>query len=415
MPQINPALFLALLIPITPSFAQETNRPDSGSWMHELLEAMRDMGVTLDATNMSRAALLASVQTMDVRAEIISDAQWVRIQDEREGLFLLPGFRLGITNGFPVITETPTNSPAFAAGLLPGDIIIGINTQRITKISLPDILQRLKANTGPTQSVRSIRSGITNRVDLTLAITNEPAIELVELLPNQIGYIKINGLYAGSGRDVVSRIRAWSENKRDGMILDLRGAGGYDATAVMQIASLFSRSGQFLFAFRDHNHQDIESFRAAEGNPVDLPVMVLIDQHTRGAAEVLAAVINASTKSALLIGEPTSGDFMLREAKPIAGQQMYFTTRALNTSDGLRYTGQHGLEPAIRIDEREKDTRDYEPPTDLLDRRATMEVEARDAAARRRVRGDGVLERAIDIVIGLKSLNKAPGEVFSEP
>jgi len=415
MPRITPFLLLILLIPLAPAFAQETNRSDSADWMTKLREAMDNMGVTLNATNMSRAALLASVQTLDHRAEIVSDEQWTRMQHEREGLFLRPGFRLGITNGLPVITETPTNSPASAAGLLPGDVIIGIDTQQITKISLPEIQQRLKMSTEATQSIRYVRSGITNRVELTLAVTNEPAIELVELLPNQIGYIKINGLYPGSGRDVVSRIRAWSENKRDGMILDLRGAGGYDAVAVMQITSLFSRSGQFLFAFRDHSHQDLESFRAAEGNPVELPVMVLIDQHTRGAAEVLAAAINASTKSALLIGEPTSGDFMLREAKPIAGQQIYFTTRALNTSDGLRYTGQHGLEPAIRISDREKDTRDYEPPPNLLDRRATLEVEARDAAMRRRVRGDGVLERAIDIVIGLKSLNKAPGEVFSEP
>ena len=87
----------------------------------------------------------------------------------------------------------------------------------------------------------------------------------------------------------------------------------------------------------------------------------------------------------------------------------------LNTADGLRYTGQHGLDPAIPIGEREKDTRDYEPPVNLLDRRATLDVEARDAALRRRVRGDGALERAVDMLIGLKSLNKAPGEVFSEP
>ena len=415
MRPILSSLLITLLLPLAARSADDTNTPAASDWQTELNHVMEQMGITLDVTNTSRAALLASVQTVDHQADILTDEQWASKRDAREGRFLLPGFRLGITNGLPVIIDLPTNSPAAASGLQPGDLITGIGTQQFAKISLPDMLLRLKTDAQPTQSLRYVRAGLTNWIELVRSVTNEPSIETVELLPNQIGYIKINGLYPGSGRDVVSRVRAWSENNRDGIVLDLRGAGGFDAASVMQVASLFSRSGQFLFAFRDHLHQDLESFRAAEGNPVELPVMVLIDRETHGAAEVLAAVINGSAPSALLIGEPTAGDFMLRDAQPVAGQQLYFTTRVLNTADGLRYTGQHGLDPAIPIGEREKDTRDYEPPVNLLDRRATLDVEARDAALRRRVRGDGALERAVDMLIGLKSLNKAPGEVFSEP
>lgn len=392
---------------------QETNTPVSFAWLPELQAKLKDVGLNLDPSNTSKATLLAAVQTLDSRAVAISTQEWSTIRQQLEGNFYLTGIQLSMTNGLPIIAEVKSESPAETAGLKPGDLITGIGTQMFEKIALPHACEWLQASNEQSVAIRYIRNNITNSVDVSRILLPEPAIELVELMPNNIGYIKINGLYPGSGRDVVSRVRAWSETSRDGIILDLRGAGGTDNSATMQIAALFSLSGQFLFAFRDFKHQDIEVFKATEGNPVTLPVMILIDRRTKGAAEVLAAVLNGSSRNVLLIGEPTAGDFNLREAVPLDGQLIYMVSRVLNTADGIRYTGQFGLEPSVFISEENRDTRDYEPPVDLLDRRQVLEVEERDIAARRRVRGDGILERAIDIILGLKSLNKAASAVSS--
>jgi C-terminal peptidase prc len=392
---------------------QVSNRVDAFPWLGELQDKLSGMGLNLDPSDASKATLLAAVQTVDSRARAITTQEWSVIRQQQEGQFHLTGIQLIMTNGLPVISAVPTNSPAAVAGLKTGDTIIGIGTQRFEKIALPLIQSRLRFSDEKPVAIHYVRNHATNVVEVTGALLTEPAIELVELLPNNIGYIKINGLYPGSGRDVVSRIRAWSETSRDGIILDVRGAGGADNSATMQIAALFSLSGQFLFAFRDFKHQDIEVFKATEGNPVTLPVMVLIDRDTKGAAEVLAAALNGSTRNVLLIGESTSGDFNLREAVLLDNQLILMATRVLNTADGIRYNGQFGLEPSVFISEEDRNTRDYEPPVDLLDHRQILEVEERDIAARRRVRGDGILERAIDIIIGLKSLNKAASTVSS--
>jgi len=398
---------------VSTSSGQVSNRVDAFPWLGELQDKLSGMGLSLDPSDASKATLLAAVQTIDSRARAITTQEWSVIRQQQEGQFLLTGIQLIMTNGLPVISAVPTNSPAATAGLKTGDTIIGVGTQRFEKIALPHILSRLKLSDEKPVAIHYVRSHSTNVVDVTGSLLTEMAIELVELMPNNIGYIKINGLYPGSGRDVVSRIRAWSETSRDGIILDLRGAGGVDNSATMQIAALFSMSGQFLFAFRDFKHQDIEVFKATEGNPVTLPVMVLIDRDTKGAAEVLAAALNGSTRNVLLIGESTAGDFNLREAVPLDNQLILMATRVLNTADGIRYNGQFGLEPSVFISEEDRNTRDYEPPVDLLDHRQILEVEERDIAARRRVRGDGILERAIDIIIGLKSLNKAASTVSS--
>jgi len=407
-------LFLAGMILTVWSAHGKTNTMSlSCEWLTGLQEKLVSMGLPPDATNATRAAVEAVVRTVDTGARIVDPKEWLAIREQRDGLAYLTGIRLGITNGLPVILEIDTGANAEKAGLKIGDLISGIETQRFDKIALPDALLMLRGQQEGPVSLWYRRGDISNQVVVTRSLLRQSSVEVAEVLPNNIGYIKVNGLFEGSGRDIVPRVRAWSENQRDGMILDLRGAGGSDSASVVQVVSLFSRSGQFLFAFRDHHQQDLEIFKAAEGDPVTMPLMVLIDRNTTGAAEVLTAAVNGINREALLIGETTAGDFNLREAVDVTGQLVFMSTRVLDTADGNRYNGQYGLEPAVLVGERDRDTHDFEPAANLLDRRQVLEEEARDAATRRRVRGDGTLERAVDILIGLKSLNKAASKVSS--
>jgi C-terminal processing protease CtpA/Prc len=371
------------------------------------------MGLTLDPQATGRAALLAAVQTLDPKARLLTAPEALAEKELRQGLALLPGLRLSTSNGLPVVIDLTPDGPAERAGLATGDTLLGVGTQRWSTIDLPAAQRALTPPEARTLTLHTRRGDTTNQLDLTPALLRHPAIETAERWPNGVGYIKLNGLYEGSGRDVIRQVRAWTETGSDGLVLDLRGAGGADALAASRIAGLFAPAGRFQFAYRDHHQQDLEVFNAPEGNPITLPVMVLIDRHTHGAAEVLAAALQATARSALLLGETSAGDFGLREPVPLAPHLVWMATRILDTADGLRFTGQFGLEPAVEIPPEQRTTHDYDPPADLLDRRETLEIEARDLALRQRLRGDGTLERALDILVGLKSLNKNTDPVSS--
>lgn len=402
---------------VIPAAGNETNaHPEqvlSCDWMIGLQQQLKDMGIDLNAERASEATALALVKTIDPHAITLSTADWETLKNRREGLADQCGITLGMTNGLPLINSLPDDSPASVVGLQVGDVITGIGTQSFQKIALPTAQRLLQTGNAGTVTITYARSGLTNVVQVSLVQQRQTAIEVAELLPNNIGYIKVNGLYPGSGKELVTRMRAWSETKRDGIVLDLRGAGGGDDAAAAQTAGLFCQSGQFLFAYRDFHQQDLHVFKAPENQAIDLPLMVLIDRHTTGSSETLAAALNGAARSALLVGERTAGDFNLRDAVNLSSQTVYMATRILDTADGFRYNGHFGLEPSVVIDQKGLDTHDYEPPVDLLDRRVKMEIEERDMATRRRIRGDGVLERAIDILIGLKSLNKKSGALSS--
>ncbi len=405
---VHPHLLIAALLTVIAGTA-----PAGTNHWTRLQEQLASMGLTPDPATSARITTLALVQTADAFAREITAAEQDTIRLTREGLITRPGFRLGMTNGLPFIRDVETDSPAAEAGLLAGDVITGIGTNRLERIALPAAQRLLMVPPETTIALRILRGGTTSRVDVIPAPLPQPAIELAERLPNGIGYVKINGLFPGSGRDLVSHIRAWSETGQQGIILDVRGAGGHDDASIQQVAGLFAAGGQFLFAYRDHHQNEIASFRASESRTITTPVMVLIDRHTRGAAETLAAVLNHAAPSALLIGETSAGDFNLRDAVIIGDSLLYMTTRVLDTADGIRYNGQFGIAPAVNIPEHEQDTRDYDPLPDPRDNRERLAIEERDAAMRRRVRGDGILERAVDILIGLKTLQSVTGGVSS--
>lgn len=406
-------LALLLAAPIARASDEEAPAPEIQSIPDVILAPtwetqLADLGLTVDPESTTRAVMLATVQAHDPQARVMTEDAWAELQRQRAGHVYHAGARLSMSNGFPVIVASANTN------LLPGDLLVDVGTQRLERLSLPAAQKLLRAASATNLAIRVIRGGETNLIDIALERAPLPAIETAELLPNQTGYLKVNGLFPDTGREIVSQFRSWSETKREGIVLDLRGAGGDCDACIVEIASLYAPGGKFLFAYRNLRNEELQSFKATESRNIELPLMILIDRETRGAAETLAAVLHHAARSSLLLGEGTAGDFNLREAVALAGQHVFMTTRVLDNGDGWRFNGQFGLTPDVALAGAEHLTHDYDPPVDLLDRRQRLPEEERDATTRIRVRGDGVLERALDILTGLKTLNP-PAAAVSLP
>ena len=201
-------------------------------------------------------------------------------------------------------------------------------------------------------------------------------------------------------------LNEWADVKVDGAILDLRGAGGYDVTSVIDVASLVATPGETLFSFRDARDQDIDVYRATDTKSLGLPIMVLVDDGTRGASEVLAASLSGSGRGAMIIGERTAGDPLIREYLPVTTEHVaYLATRRLVVADGTVYAGSESVEPDIVVSPNATFI-EYEPaPPILTDHRSVSETEIATKELREWITGDVPMIRAVDILFGLRALN----------
>ncbi|MBN1269987.1 MAG: PDZ domain-containing protein [Kiritimatiellae bacterium] len=371
----------------------------------EAVGVLEKQGLTVDPERAQRAVLEAVIRSADPLGRVMSKEEHAALQEREAGRGPCVGLRFAITNDRPRVIEVMAGSPAAQAGIKPGDTIEVIESQDTKGMHYMQVLDLLR---GPEdQTVHVLVRHEDNTVaeaDVARAVTQRRSVEVAEDLPMGLGYIRMNGLLMDDGAAVVVRqLKEWAEEGTYGVVLDLRGVGGLNMDAVVQIASAFAEPGAMLFTFRDREDQDLGVYRAASDQAIAMPVMVLVDEKTCGAAEVLSAVLLRSVRGAMLIGAPTKGDLGLRETIPLSsGELMYVATRRLVLADGASYAGDKGLDPDIVVVRTAAAVEEHMPATVAT---KPDEEEKQEIQLRERLKGDATLRRAVDVLLGLKALN----------
>ena len=234
----------------------------------------------------------------------------------------------------------------------------------------------------------------------------ETSLTDVEDLPAGMGYLRAAGIFAGAGAEIAAALDKWQAAGKFGAILDLRGADGTAEGEIPAVAAKFAPAGAVLYSMDDRQGNELVSVKAGEVPAASLPLMVLVDGETSGAAELLAAVLGGGVNGAMVIGRETSGDPMIREPKKLStGRYALLATRQLKTADGATYSGANGVFPDVAVSDAALDETVYEPEAPVLRKGKTMtDEEKEDKALRDRTRNDTYLRRATDVLLGLKAL-----------
>jgi hypothetical protein len=158
------------------------------------------------------------------------------------------------------------------------------------------------------------------------------------------GCLRVGQLSAGSDAECASALRGLlATNRLKGIVFDLRAAGGDGYAAAAAIADAFCASGKPLLDWGDGLKKSTD-----KTNVISLPVAVLVDRKTRGAAEALAAILR-QTDTGLLIGATTAGQASITKDFPLKnGQHLRIATTPIRLGDGRPFP-LSGLKPDIEV------------------------------------------------------------------
>ena len=208
-------------------------------------------------------------------------------------------------------------------------------------------------------AVQGLVSALSPKVSLVDGSAAEPATEssLVTqsaLFEGPIAYIRVKRV--GEALDKAIR-QAFQElgtsNKLNGIVIDLRYAGGMDYAAVVAAADLFVRKEQPLLDWGKGMVRSKENT-----DPIAVPLAVLVNRQTAAAAEALAAILR-ETGAGLILGGTTAGQAMIAQEYPLKdGERLRIATAPIQLADGSTLSGQ-GLKPDIAIDVAADDERVY--------------------------------------------------------
>ena len=236
----------------------------------------------------------------------------------------------------------------------------------------------------------------TNGIDAVIT----QAVQAVEFWPDDIAYVKIRGLSKGSGGEILAQLQTLTS--KAGIILDLRGVAGNDLGVVSCLAGLTHPKLEPLYVLTDNQGRCLSTNVVESGSSIPAPLMVLVDGSTRSAAEALVALWRGRP-GIMLIGSTTSGETRFRDTVTLPdGQVFTLATRKLVPVQGDSYEGR-GITPDVVVPRTVEagNARLFDTNTPA---RALSAKSERDRDLMRRVDGDAVLQRATDIILGLRTL-----------
>lgn len=359
----------------------------------------------LSPDDLREALLAATLRAADPRAEIgavdAAPALW-------DSDLLLVG-----NEGFPIVAHVVPASAADEAGIRTGDRLEEIGGMPAPKgydVSAAAAALRTGEEAALALKVRPADGSDVREIELVRRPVE--AVSSSERLPTGIGYIRFPRIGEFAGKSIEGALSlVWTNDDAvSGIVLDLRGADGdaSAADAVRDACAPFALPGKILYRVDPDTPSAITVAAPALADRCRLPLMVLVDEATTGAAELLAAALRGGAESALVIGRPTAGDPLLRETRTLPdGRPVHLAVHAVETADGTRYDGRTGVIPTLAIPDRALDEKPYEPDEPVLRKGKTLsDEEKEDRALRDRTRHDPYLRRAADVLLGLQAIGR---------
>lgn len=253
---------------------------------------------------------------LDEHSSFLSPGNLALVQAAIRGSHVGIGIDVGIdADDRLVVTRVHPKSPAEAAGLLAGDLLLRIDGVPVEHQLADRVAERLRGEPGTEVEVEVSRDGDLARRTIKLArrTVAVPAVEydLFRLDDgSSVGFLKINFFHETTLQDVKAAIAAMSAMGEPikGLILDLRGNPGGVFKSAVAVAELFVSGGVIVIGqsqLKEYN----KPFRAETGGPLQMPLVVLIDGETASSAEVLAGALREGRPEGTtkLVGQTTYG------------------------------------------------------------------------------------------------------------
>jgi carboxyl-terminal processing protease len=245
------------------------------------------------------------------------------------------------------IVEPFEGQPAWSAGIRRGDVILAVDGQDITRMTLQDSISLIRGPKG-SEVLLLIKSDGQEPREI-LVVRDRIVVPAVEyrMLDDGIAYLRLGEFSSPAAQQVKDALKSLQAQKPAGLILDLRGNPGGFLRSAVDIASEFVGEGPIVVErFKDGTE---EVFRARRGgSALTIPLVVLVNEGSASASEIVAGAVQ-DTGRGILLGETTFGKGSVQIPSELSdGSVLSITTALWFTPSGRMIHGE-GLRPDIEV------------------------------------------------------------------
>ena len=239
------------------------------------------------------------------------------------------------------------NSPAEKAGILPGDLIIAVNNKTYTSDEMTEMTNDIKGEEGVEVTLTILRGTETKEFKIKREKIKINPVE-GKIFDNNIGYIQFNSFDETTAEDFKTKYEELKAQNITSLIIDLRNNGGGLVDQAIEIADYMTEKDSVLLYEVDKNGN--KEVKKSENDPIiDLPIVVLTNENTASASEILAGALK-DLKVAKIIGVKTYGKGVIQEILSVKdGSGIKITTEEYQTPNQNKIN-KVGIEPDITVE-----------------------------------------------------------------
>ena len=310
---------------------------------------------TLDASTLSQGAVKGMVETLnDPYSAYLSPPTYQKSLSEIAGKYGGIGAYVGVKDGQIMIIAPIPDSPAAKAGIKAGDIVLAIDGTSTSEMSLEEAVIHIRGPEGTSVKLLILHQGETEPEEIEIVRAEIKVASVYLEMREDIAYIYITNFSERTNEELTTALESLSQQAANGIILDLRSNPGGLLEAVIDVASRFLKEGVVLYVVDNQGNKSSFSVKPG-GVTTELPMVVLTDNYTASASEVLAGALQDHAR-AIIAGARTYGKGSVNTLYKLQdGSGLYLTTARWLTPDGRLIEGK-GIEPDYPLELEGEDT-----------------------------------------------------------
>jgi carboxyl-terminal processing protease len=275
-------------------------------------------------SEMGIGAIPGALRSLDPHSNFYDPKAFSKLREDQEGKYYGVGMSIGQRAGklgrvVVVVLAPIPGSPAFRAGLRPGDIIAKINGVSTEGMNTEQVAGRLKGPKGTKVHITVSREGYDQPLEfnITRDEISQRSVDDVFMLKPGIAYIHISKFNENTNDELSEALKNMSEKGLEGLVLDLRNNPGGLLQEAVDVSDHFLEKDQ-LIVYHYGRHSQEKRYHTTKGDGgKEYPIVVLINRLTASAAEIVTGALQDHDR-ALVMGEPSFGKGLVQTVFPLS-------------------------------------------------------------------------------------------------
>ena len=366
------------------------------------------------------SAISGMLQSLDPHSSYLSADSYKDMQVKTKGKFGGLGIEITMEDGVVKVVSPIDDTPAAKAGMMSGDLIIGVDGESIRGLTINESVSKLRGPVGSKVIITVVRDKKDPyEIEIKRDIINIKSVK--HNIIKNIGYVRLTTFSdtTTSGLEkALTEIKKNIGNKFQGLILDLRNNPGGLLNQSISVADAFLNQGEIV-STQGRNDDDTSRVFAKKGDLINgQPLVILINSGSASASEIVAGALKDHSR-AIIIGTRSFGKGSVQSIIPLAGNgAMRLTTARYFTPSGISIQAK-GIEPDIIVEagvtdlkKAKNDNRREENLRGALDKNKKSKETEIDSDSEKpltpleKLLQDNQISRAVDMIRGISLFNK---------